>query len=196
MASVTSAPPISLLVSSYVGGLVGVSGSTIEKCYSTGVVLAASGTYIYKGGLLGYKGENGGVITACFWDTKTSGITNGVGGGTAVTTGKTTAEMQTLSTFTLAGWDFTNETANGTDDYWQMRCEGMNYPKLSWQVLAEGDFVCPDGVAMEDFSYLAQRWQRADCAATDDCEGADLNNDGTMDLDDLAAFAESWLEGV
>jgi hypothetical protein len=32
--------------------------------------------------------------------------------------GKTTSEMQTASTFLEAGWDFVDETANGTDDIW------------------------------------------------------------------------------
>ncbi len=36
------------------------------------------------------------------------------GGGT----GKTTAETQTASTFIEAGWDFVDETANGTEDIW------------------------------------------------------------------------------
>jgi hypothetical protein len=49
---------------------------------------------------------------------------------------------------------------------------------------------------MEDFFYLAQRWLRADCAATSNCEGADLNDDGTVDLGDFAEFAEYWPEEI
>jgi len=42
--------------------------------------------------------------------------------------------MQTMSTFTNAGWDFTGETANGTDDYWGInRVDNDAYPWLSWQ---------------------------------------------------------------
>jgi hypothetical protein len=36
------------------------------------------------------------------------------GGGT----GETTTEMQTSSTFLKTGWDFMDETANGTEDIW------------------------------------------------------------------------------
>jgi hypothetical protein len=46
--------------------------------------------------------------------------------------GKTTAEMQTATTFLEAGWDFVGETANGTEDIWDI-CEGIDYPKLAWQ---------------------------------------------------------------
>jgi hypothetical protein len=51
----------------------------------------------------------------------------------AVGTGKTTAEMQTVSTFLDAGWGFTEETANGTDDIWWIN-EGKDYPRLWWQL--------------------------------------------------------------
>jgi hypothetical protein len=32
--------------------------------------------------------------------------------------GKTTAKMQTASSFLEAGWDFVGETENGNDDTW------------------------------------------------------------------------------
>lgn len=70
------------------------------------------------GGLVGYG--DGGSITSCFWDIQTSGIMASSGG-----TGKTTAEMKTLSTFTSAGWDFTNETVNGANDFWRMCTDGI-----------------------------------------------------------------------
>jgi hypothetical protein len=83
----------------YVGGLCGYSyGSTIENCYSIGPV---SGSYDV-GGLCGYLGY-WDVVTASFWDTETSGQDSSDGGA-----GKTTVEMRTESTFTDAGWDFSN----------------------------------------------------------------------------------------
>jgi len=48
--------------------------------------------------------------------------------------GKTTAEMQTESNFTNAGWDFVDETVNGTDDIWWID-EGRDYPRLWWELL-------------------------------------------------------------
>lgn len=46
--------------------------------------------------------------------------------------GLTTAEMQTASTFLDAGWDFVGETANGTEDIWLI-LEGQYYPRLWWE---------------------------------------------------------------
>ena len=47
--------------------------------------------------------------------------------------GKTTAEMQTASTFLDAGWDFVGETKNGTEDLWWID-EGKDYPRLWWEL--------------------------------------------------------------
>ena len=88
-----------------VGGLVGhnLQSAVIRKCYSYGMI---SGT-AYVGGLVGL---NDNLAPDSFWDIETSDCNSSDGG-----TGKTTAEMQTQSTFTDAGWDFVGETANGTD---------------------------------------------------------------------------------
>jgi hypothetical protein len=72
-----------------------------------------------------------GVITSSFWDIETSGWTISDGGE-----GKTTAEVQTESTFTEAGWDFAGETNNGTEDIWWID-EGQDYPRLWWETTAE-----------------------------------------------------------
>ena len=115
-----------------VGGLVGLNSGSISNCYSTGTVSGSQ----YVGGLVG---RNSGSVGSSFWDTQTSGQITSNGG-----TGKTTAQMKTLSTFTDAGWDFLGETINGTEDTWRMCVNGLYYPKLSWQ-FPPGDFVCPDG---------------------------------------------------
>ena len=52
--------------------------------------------------------------------------------------GKTTAEMQTKTTFTDAGWDFVGETTNGTDDIWTI-LESIDYPRLASQSLLRVD---------------------------------------------------------
>jgi len=72
-------------------------------------------------------------VSNCFWDIDTSGQTQSAGG-----MGKTTAEMQTESTFTDAGWDFMGETANGTEDIWWI-LEEQDYPGLWWEQLEEGN---------------------------------------------------------
>jgi hypothetical protein len=41
--------------------------------------------------------------------------------------------MQTTVTFLDAGWDFADETINGTEDIWWI-LEGQDYPKLWWEL--------------------------------------------------------------
>ena len=94
--------------------------------------------------------------------------------------------MKTLSTFTDAGWDF------GVN--WAI-CENMNYPRLRRQIPA-ADFVCPDGVNLIDYSFFANRWLNTNCASADDCDGADLDYSGTVDIADLKVFCDYWLEGL
>ena len=172
-----------------VGGLVGENDwdeyPRIIYCYSTGSV---TGTGLWVGGLVG-AGDHL-AVHASFWDVNTSGQATSDGG-----TPKTTAEMKTRSTFTDAWWDFVGETANGIYDIWDI-CEGTNYPKLSWQIPPLGDFGCPDGVDFFDFSFFAGHWAEENCAASNDCDGRDLDLLGSVDIKDLRIFADNWLEVV
>jgi hypothetical protein len=84
-----------------VGGLVGWTrwgSATVANSYSNGVVFGPSGQV---GGLIGRRQHSS--ITNSFWDTQLSGLPHSDGGSP-----KTTAEMLLQSTFTNAGWDFTN----------------------------------------------------------------------------------------
>jgi len=110
---------------SCVGGLVGQNGyymlpgswpGWIYNCYSTGSVLGT----VYVGGLVGI--HIAGEVGDSFWDIETSHCNSSAGG-----TGKTTAEMQTESTFTDAGWDFTTPV-------WIID-EGVDYPRLWWELV-------------------------------------------------------------
>ena len=174
---------------STVGGLVGENfwDSTIANCYSSGDV---SGDDIV-GGLVGSYDPWGlglGIITFSFWDTQSSGQATSGGG-----TGKTTAEMQMENTFTDAGWDFIGESLNGTEDIWSI-CEGTNYPRFVWQIPA-GDFVCPDGITIDDFEFFTEYWLDDNCDISNDyCQGTDLDFSGTVDVNDLEIFFENWLE--
>ena len=107
------------------GGLVAYSiGGTVINSYSAAVVVSL-GSSSSKHGLvkLGTASGSGTVATATnsFWDTSTSGVTSSYNGGG---TGKTTANMKTLATFTDAGWDFNNT--------WEM--PENDYPFLKWQI--------------------------------------------------------------
>jgi hypothetical protein len=167
-----------------VGGLVGhMEGATVTNCYSVGSV---SGDWDIGGlvgeGIRAFGGYTNRVMNS-FWDIETSGQTVSKGG-----TGKTTAEMQMESTFTLAGWDFSTPV-------WKMNCEGMSYPKLSWWQPVKGDFGCPDGVNFFDYSFFAESWAEDNCGASNDCDGRDLDQFGSVDIKDLRIFSDHWLEG-
>lgn len=162
----------------YVAGLVGlVERGAAYKSYSTGKVAGSQ----YVGGLVGGVLALGNV-THCFWDTQTSGWQTSPGG-----TGKTTAQMKTMSTFTPSAWDFST--------IWTI-CEAVNYPVLLWQI-PQGDFRCPDGVDLIDLAWFAQHWLHNHCSVANSfCDGVDLNESSSVDFADFAIFADNWLTGV
>jgi hypothetical protein len=155
----------------YVGGLAGQNGycywndwigqwvcipGMISKCYSTGMVKGTTEV----GGLLGYNKE--GEVIASFWDVETSEQTTSAGG-----TGLPTDQMQTMSTFSDAGWVFVGETINGVEDLWFI--PQQDYPHLWWEGMqipmkltpgrlncrSEGNWVkahiiLPEGFTVED----------------------------------------------
>jgi len=170
---------------SYVGGLVGNDyDGSISNCYSTGAV--SGGPPGLVGGLVGYN-EYGGVAASNFWDVNTSGQTTSHGG-----TGKTTAEMKTLSTFTSAGWDFIGETANGTNDYWRMLTYVVDYPHLIWEhVMHTPDLNGDAFVDFIDYAIFADDWQ----LSPDPCDpnNGDITQNGIVDIYDLAQLVEYWL---
>ena len=70
---------------------------------------------------------------------------------------------------------------------------GVNYPRLNWEA-AGGDFVCPDGVGVDDVRYLAELWLTGGCTAdNNDCGGVDADRSGAVDLGDWAVLATHWL---
>jgi hypothetical protein len=108
-----------------VGGLVGENyDATVIKCYSTGSVTGTSSV----GGLVGYNFE--GTVSDSFWDTETSGQATSDGG-----TGKTTAQMKSIATFSGAGWDIiavANSSTRNLAYIWNI-VDDVTYPFLSWQ---------------------------------------------------------------
>ena len=94
-----------------IGGLIGISdAATIDDCFSTG---APTGN-LHVGGLIG---EHSSTVTNCFWDTETSGTETSSAG-----TGKTTAQMKLIATF--SDWSI----ALAIPD------ENNGYPYLGWQI--------------------------------------------------------------
>jgi len=85
------------------------------------------------GGLVGRNlvGSNiEGTVSNSFWNTETSGQGSSAGG-----TGKTTAEMKDIVTFSGAGWNIIavgNPDTRNPSYIWNV-VEGVTYPFLSWQ---------------------------------------------------------------
>ena len=97
------------------------SGGNIDYSYATGSVFQSDGATAL-GTDNGFVGtDNSGSYYYNFFDTDVSNQSTGTGA-----TGKTTAQMQTESTFTNAGWDFT--------DTWAMSSSITfnEYPTLQW----------------------------------------------------------------
>jgi hypothetical protein len=110
----------------YVGGLVGWNhaGAGVHNSYSTGNVTGD----VNVGGL---AGQNGGTVSDSFWDTETSGQSTSDGG-----TGKTTEEMQDISTFSGAAWNIIEVIDPATPNpayIWNIPTTPPDYPFLSWQ---------------------------------------------------------------
>ncbi|MGB6872561.1 MAG: GLUG motif-containing protein [Dehalococcoidia bacterium] len=149
------------------GGLVGLNHGTVNNSYATGSVTY----YMGAGGLVGWNwygtvsnsysavsvsGPGGvggligfdryGTVSNSFWDIETSGQAASDGG-----TGKTTAEMMNIATFTdmeTQGldepWDITAVASGVTD----MACiwnivDGQTYPFLSGKEASEHDETIP-----------------------------------------------------
>jgi len=79
------------------------------------------------GGLVGLNDES--TVSDSFWDTETNGQATSDGG-----TGKTTAEMQNIITFSGAMWDIIAVAHGSTNTtyIWNI-VNGVTYPFLSWQ---------------------------------------------------------------
>jgi hypothetical protein len=153
------------------GGLVGQNDNSISNCYSTGTVTGS----FSQGGLVG---RNNAAFNSCYY-LITSGPDNGCG------TPLTNTQMKLQASF--LGWDFIGETANGTNDFWWLCNEGLEYPRLWFQYLP-GDMACPGVVGIEDLAVLCEQWLMNEIPA----DLAPLGGDGTVDFADFAVFANQW----
>ncbi len=103
------------------GGLIGaISSSTLSNSYFSGTLS------MFSQGLCGST-DDSSLVENSFWDTDAGSATSGSGG-------LTQAEMRDIDTYLNAGWDFVNETANGTDDYWAIETNiNDGFPHLVYQ---------------------------------------------------------------
>ena len=128
--------------SNYVGGLVGFgTNGSITNSYSTGRVAPATNS----GGFLGASGSSHTQANN-YWDTSTSGRSGGIGwvastgslqGSSAGVTGKTTRELQTVTTYTgiYANWNNNLDGVTGNDDPWTFGNK-MQYPMLDYKSMS------------------------------------------------------------
>jgi len=112
---------------SYVGGLVGANSfnGTVNNSYSCGSVTGGDSI----GGLVGFK-HDAATVSSSFWDTQASGQATSAGG-----TGKTTAEMHDIITFSGASWNIAavaNLSLRNPSYIWNI-VDDETYPFLSWQ---------------------------------------------------------------
>jgi hypothetical protein len=170
---------------SVVGGMIGAvySDGNTFNCYTSSQVDGNE----YTGGFAGV--HNSGKYSGCFWDSDVNPDVNSVGiiedGNDAGIYALSTADLQSLGTFTSAGWDFVGETVNGYRDTWRMCEDGIDSPKLSWEYTEHADLLCPDGVDFIDYSVLADQWKLEKLEQ-------DLNFDGIINFFDWAEYANTW----
>ena len=179
--------------SNYIAALVGHNDGTINNCYATGVLLSGYNSvagiagcndyngsvtncystcriYDYRTGIYDYMGavvgKKRGTTSNCFWDVYTTRIPDPQTGGPDKDgmIGLTTELMQTQSTFTDAGWDFINETANGTEDIWQM--PAGYYPRFSWETLSTAIGSPSNPFLITDFDDFQQFCNDPNCWAS------------------------------
>jgi len=174
-----------------IGGLVGRNIGLVQDSYALATV---TGNY-YVGGLDGLLyGE--GIVSRCYavCDVETNESPSGLfiglmDAGTVSATFWTPKDtrnenMTRQSTYTAAGWDFVDENTNGTQDLWEI-CEGTDYPRLTWEKLTPGDFICPEGVDLSDFVVLFDLWLTEPVRT-------DITGDGIVNFLDYAKLSAAW----
>jgi hypothetical protein len=169
------------------GGFIGDNSyaSTISHCYSSTIVNADTA----KGGFIGIENNpEFNSYTSCFWNkTLNPSLSDISTGDEAGIDDKSTSQMLTESSFTDYGWDFVNETSNGTEDIWTIK-EDVNYPEHVWPLVQYVDW---DGVDFLDYGFFANH----DCNDINDCNSTDLDFSGAVDINDVNIFTSYWLFG-
>jgi hypothetical protein len=160
-----------------IGGFCGFNIATISNCYSTASVVTGISAYDYGG----FTGNNFASIVNCYF-LETTGPDNGHG------TPLDNPNMMTQANF--SGWDFSNTDGDAAD--WMMLRENEDYPRLAWQTMYPGDIAGLYGVNMADLMEVVNNWLEQGCPTN--CEQADIDNSGTVDLADLSILAANWMK--
>lgn len=110
-----------------VGGLAGaVHSGIIENSYSTAQI---TGYHDYVNGFVGFVDPVEVSIMDCFWDVDAANLGEIEGDNNYGATGKSTPSMKSMTTFTAAGWDFSDDwTIDDAPAY----PVNDGYPVLRW----------------------------------------------------------------
>ncbi len=125
----------------YVGGLVGFNTrASITNSYSTGRVDGSNDVGGFLGNSFAHSAQSNN-----YWDTSASGRSNGIGvvavgalpGSSAGVTGKTTRELQIVTTYTgiYSAWNNNLDGVSGNDDPWDLGNK-MQYPMLDYKSMS------------------------------------------------------------
>ena len=128
-----------------IGGFIGENyNGNVERCYSTGSLTNLAATSPTNKGFIGQVLETGTKANN-FWDIQTSLQSTSHPNDGA--TGQTTGEMNSVLTFLEAGWDFSGETSNGTEDIWNIHSTiNSGYPFFNWS----GSIIYVDATRPDD----------------------------------------------
>ena len=179
-----------------------VYGGNIENCYSHANVFsqdygAGFANYIKHTNSVNSSYSAGGVsavhaggfatscpdyTSRCYWDIDKSGLTE-----SAVGEGLENQQMHRQSSF--IGWDFADQTPDGTQNIWRMPLG--YYPVLAWQYAKarDGDITGDGYVDMADATILAAQWLGAPAIPSADI--APPGGDGKVNFLDFALLANN-----
>ena len=181
-------------IDQHAGGLAGyISQASTIRLYSTGVpqTLGALGAK-YAGGSSGVRQI--GTMTGTFWDTtaSTTGSAYGFGFGTGNPVGKTTAQMQSFSTFDDSAWPIVRGWAPfdiASNKIWGI-CEGLTRPFLLWQYTAQTR-PCASAPAAPTITGVTPSGTSASLAFTADDSGGSTITRLEFALDDTTTVDDS-----
>ena len=120
-----------------IGGFVGSAMGDIQRSYASVLIDVSAGSSYSIDAFAGNADEE--TVQNCFFNADASTHSS------AYATQLDSAQMTDQASFLDAGWDFIDETANGTDDIWQIL--PADFPSLAWQAPAAE--LVPDIVGLD-----------------------------------------------
>ena len=86
-----------------------------------------------------------------------------------------------------------DDNVNGHDVSFPGNNGRINYMRSVYDVYAPQDLNKNNVVDVMDVDALVKQWLRSDCLTDEDCQGADIDQSGGVDIADLANMAQKWL---